>query len=142
MQRFYDLGNSLRDVQEQFNLSNGGWSRSVLIKCLKTRHKPLYSPEETKIRSINKVIRWKQRRKQKLVEYKGGKCELCGYDKCVRSMEFHHKDPTQKDFNISSATVGLERCKKEVDKCMLVCSNCHGEIHFEIDKLRFSNNDK
>lgn len=142
MQSFYDKGHSLRDIQKEFNLSNGGWSRSVLIECLQTRHKPHYSAEERKTRSANKVIRWKQRRKQKLVEYKGGKCELCGYNKCVRSLEFHHKDPNEKDFNVSSVTFGIERCKREVDKCMLVCSNCHGEIHFKIDELRFSNNEK
>jgi hypothetical protein len=67
-----------------------------------------------------------------LVQYKGGKCELCGYSKCVASLDFHHKDPTQKDPNwIKMRRWNPERVKKEVDKCRLVCKNCHGEIHYE-----------
>ena len=75
----------------------------------------------------------KRRRKVKtlLVEYKGGQCEKCGYDKCIGALEFHHLDPTKKDFGISSNgnTLKLDIMKKEADKCILVCSNCHKEIH-------------
>ena len=71
--------------------------------------------------------------KQILVEYKGGKCEICGYNKCIAALEFHHKDHKEKDFNLSKngITFGIKRAKKEVDKCMLVCSNCHREVHSE-----------
>lgn len=70
--------------------------------------------------------------KEKLVEYKGGKCERCGYDKCITALEFHHLDPREKDFGIGSKDVlSFEKCKKEVDKCILVCANCHREIHYE-----------
>lgn len=75
----------------------------------------------------------KRRRKVKslLVEYKGGQCEKCGYDKCIGALEFHHLDPAQKDFGIGSKgnTLKLDIMKKEADKCILVCSNCHKEIH-------------
>lgn len=75
-----------------------------------------------------------RRRKVKilLVEYKGGKCQRCGYDKCIGALEFHHKDVTQKEFGISQKgeTKGLSSLKKEVDKCELVCANCHREIHY------------
>jgi hypothetical protein len=69
------------------------------------------------------------------VEYKGGKCEKCGYNKCIGALEFHHKDPNAKDFGIASKgyTRSWEKVKKELDKCILVCSNCHREIH-EADK--------
>lgn len=77
--------------------------------------------------------RQKQRRrenKSKLIEYKGGKCEKCGYNKCDAALEFHHLDPNKKDFGIASfKSLSLEKLKKEVDKCVLVCSNCHKEIH-------------
>ena len=65
------------------------------------------------------------------IRYKGGKCEICGYDKCVGALEFHHKDPTTKDFGISSKgyTRSWELVKSELDKCVLVCANCHREIH-------------
>lgn len=80
-------------------------------------------------RSLNNS---RKRLKEKLVEYKGGKCERCGYDKCITALEFHHIDPNEKEFSIGSKDVlSFEKCKKEVDKCMLLCANCHREIHYE-----------
>ena len=69
--------------------------------------------------------------KQKAVEYMGGKCIICSYNKCLRALTFHHLDPTKKDFNIASKgyTRSWNRIKEELDKCILVCSNCHAEIH-------------
>lgn len=77
-----------------------------------------------------------QRRRLKIklmaVEYKGGKCNKCGYDKCIDVLEFHHKDSTQKDFAISSKgiTRSWGKIKIELDKCDLLCANCHRELHF------------
>jgi len=79
-----------------------------------------------------------QRRKVKLqcIEYKGGKCERCGYNKCPAAMTFHHIDPSQKDFGISSNGVSrsFEKCKPELDKCILLCVRCHAEVHYEEDE--------
>lgn len=77
------------------------------------------------------VQRRREKLKKLLVEYKGGKCEICGYDKCVSALEFHHLNPEEKDFAIGQKgyTRSFERNKSEVDKCILVCSNCHREIH-------------
>ena len=72
--------------------------------------------------------------KDRCVEYKGGKCERCGYCKSKRALAFHHLDPSQKDFGISgshSRNWGL--IKKELDKCIMVCHNCHSELHDEIE---------
>ncbi len=66
--------------------------------------------------------------KEKSVEYKGGKCFICGYDKCNRSLQFHHQNPSEKDFDFNRIR-NWERVKKELDKCILVCANCHAEIH-------------
>lgn len=68
------------------------------------------------------------------VEYKGGKCIKCGYNKCIYALEFHHLNPLDKDFSISAKgyTRSWENVKKEIDKCILVCSNCHREIHAEM----------
>ena len=65
------------------------------------------------------------------IEYKGGKCEKCGYDKCIEALDFHHTDSTPKDFAISDRNLKLdwEDIKKELDKCKLLCSNCHREEH-------------
>lgn len=62
------------------------------------------------------------------IEYKGGKCERCGYNKYRGALEFHHKDPTQKD-PLGLRAYNSERFLAEIDKCMLLCANCHREIH-------------
>lgn len=68
--------------------------------------------------------------KQKCLAYKGGKCQVCGYDKCARALQFHHVDPNGKDFCIATYRCrAWETVKAELDKCLLVCSNCHAEIH-------------
>lgn len=71
----------------------------------------------------------------KMVEYKGGKCEICGYNKCIEALEFHHINPKEKDFSISGGTKSFNTLKPELDKCILVCANCHREIHSGITKL-------
>ena len=72
--------------------------------------------------------------KRKCVEYKGGRCIVCGYDKYLGSLDFHHIDPSKKDFNLShikqtSFSKNQDVIQKELDKCILVCKNCHCEIH-------------
>ena len=78
------------------------------------------------------------RRKLKCVEYKGGECERCGYDKYISALEFHHKNSNEKDFSVSRNMCNdFEDVKKELDKCELLCSNCHREEHanYDDDKL-------
>ena len=73
----------------------------------------------------------RQKRKQELVYIMGGKCVLCGYDKCIAALEFHHIDKSQKERQLSSGNCySWEEDVKEVKKCALVCSNCHKEIEF------------
>ena len=64
-----------------------------------------------------------------LVEYKGGKCELCGYNKSLSALTFHHVNSNEKEFTIGGKNYSKEKMIKEVDKCILVCQNCHCEIH-------------
>jgi len=86
-------------------------------------------------REYNKqsVIARRKKNKQLLVEYKGGRCERCGYDKCISALEFHHVDPETKAMKNLGTTVALSKQKEEADKCILVCANCHREIHHELD---------
>lgn len=70
------------------------------------------------------------------VDYKGGKCSICNYDKCIAALDFHHVDPSRKDFNIANLAniafkKNLEAIKAELDKCICVCSNCHRELHYK-----------
>ena len=78
----------------------------------------------------NYVDKRRKKLKQLAVAYKGGKCVICGYNKCVASLDFHHI--SDKSFGIGSRgfTRSWEILKPELDKCILVCRNCHGEIHW------------
>ena len=78
---------------------------------------------------VKNVIAWRKRTKQKLVEHKGGCCEICGYNKCIEALEFHHKDPDQKDFSLSGKSWALDRLIEEANKCLMLCANCHREVH-------------
>jgi len=74
--------------------------------------------------------------KEKAVEYKGGKCSICGYNKCIYALEFHHTNPLEKDKNLNNRGIdrrkSFESLKIELDKCILVCANCHREIHYNL----------
>ena len=72
------------------------------------------------------------KRKLELIEYKGGKCECCGYKKNMAALEFHHIHPEEKEFQLDArhlSNTHIDKLKKEIDKCMLLCANCHREIH-------------
>jgi hypothetical protein len=75
------------------------------------------------------VTRRKQRVRRTLLDEAGGCCAVCGYDRCIINLHFHHVDPMQKKFQVSSH-VGrsLAAFREEIKKCVLVCANCHGEI--------------
>jgi hypothetical protein len=71
-------------------------------------------------------------RKQRLIEYKGGKCEICGYDKNYCALCFHHTDPSQKSMGLDIRRLSNNSWDKilvEAEKCQLLCHNCHMEIH-------------
>lgn len=75
------------------------------------------------------VVRRRRRAKEILVREAGGKCKLCGYDRCLAALEFHHVDPKVKEFAVSRRGArSIERLRAEVHKCVLLCSNCHAEV--------------
>ena len=76
--------------------------------------------------------------KIQMAGYKGGCCQKCGYDKYIGALEFHHIDPAKKDFNPSNLKRYKfdEKVKNELDKCVLLCSNCHRETHHEINEKK------
>ncbi len=67
--------------------------------------------------------------KQQCVDYLGGKCSKCGYDKCLAALDFHHLDITQKDKTYVNNRMSFDKLKPELDKCVLLCANCHREEH-------------
>jgi hypothetical protein len=86
-------------------------------------------------------LRRRQRRfKELCVEYKGGKCIKCGYNRCITALEFHHRDPSEKDFALSKdSSLGFSTAvKQELDKCDILCANCHRETHFELKEAQYN----
>lgn len=68
--------------------------------------------------------------KKEIIEYMGGKCNICGYNKCIHALDIHHISPDKKDPNFKRLRRVLrDNLKKELEGCILVCSNCHREIH-------------
>lgn len=96
---------------------------------LKQRHRLHYICKKCR----NKVQKEHHKiNKEKAINLKGGKCSICGYSKCRNALEFHHVN--EKEYDMSkllkkSWKMNKEKILKELDKCMLVCSNCHREIH-------------
>jgi predicted HNH restriction endonuclease len=86
---------------------------------------------------IEAVAKRRKKIRLKAIEFLGGKCIKCGYDKYIEVLEFHHRNPNEKEFSISKSGYcrSWERVSKEIKKCDLLCANCHREIHAEIDKL-------
>lgn len=68
--------------------------------------------------------------KAKMIAYLGGKCKKCSYDNCPDALDFHHRRPEEKDFKPSTLRLSSwAKIKKELDKCILLCANCHRETH-------------
>lgn len=74
---------------------------------------------------------FRRRRKENLIKVCGEQCALCGYNRIPAGLEFHHIDPAHKKYGIASQGTchNLEADLTEVKKCILVCANCHREIH-------------
>jgi transposase len=76
------------------------------------------------------VGRWRRRVKERLVLRAGGRCQLCGYDRYYGALQFHHRNPEEKEFSISrnGTTRSYAEVCAEADKCALLCANCHAEV--------------
>jgi predicted Zn-ribbon and HTH transcriptional regulator len=108
-----------------------GCSRSLIAYYVSPNAKQLTQKRQIK----NRFLR---RKNYKMIL--GGKCQMCGYNKCLDALQFHHKDPSQKQFIISDSIFGRSKHKykeqetiEEVKKCTLLCANCHYEIHSKND---------
>lgn len=110
-------GKSIREISGIVGISIYGvrWHRRNM--AVKRRH-------------IDRISEHRRKIKRKAVDYSGGKCIKCGYDKSVAAMDFHHLDPTKKDFQISGGkSIGWDKIRAELDKTILICKNCHSEHH-------------
>ena len=118
--------------EEDFNTIPNGGSRLYCFEC---------SPSCDPSKNANYVINARRKAvKKMLVNKKGGKCEICGYNKSLRALQFHHIDSKEKDFVLSHLTINknnIIKSKNEIEKCQLLCANCHAELHEEKD-LQFN----
>jgi hypothetical protein len=151
-------GASLREIAEKLDRSIATvrhWLRRWEIERIDCRKKPALSsdaPTEIELRcerhglalfrldgrgsyrckrcGQDRVAARRRKIKRILVDEAGGRCRLCGYDRCIAAMQFHHLDPRQKRFAVSyqGVTRGLEKARAEARKCLLLCANCHAEV--------------
>jgi transposase len=98
-----------------------GWSVFVIensgsVRCRRCR--------------VERVTAHRRQTKVLLVKEAGGCCQSCGYDRCLAALEFHHRDPSTKLFQLSlhGITRSIEALRKEAEKCTLLCANCHAEV--------------
>lgn len=80
------------------------------------------------------VSQRRRKLRQMALDLKGSKCAVYGYNKCSEALEFHHLDKDKKEFNPSykGLTRSWDKIKQEIEKCILVCANCHREIHNDL----------
>ncbi len=82
------------------------------------------------------VVRRRRKVKEALVKGAGGRCQICGYDRCQAALEFHHVDPQTKQFGLARCGAhSFEKLRLEVRKCVLLCSNCHAEVEAGVTAL-------
>jgi len=156
LERLLRLGMSLREIAERMDRSLATirhWMRKYELKAMPHRHGgPQDKRRETTLSCrrhgrtdfvlegrgsyrckrcrLERVSRRRRNVKRILVEEAGGKCLICGYDRCHRVLQFHHLDPNTKEFHLgeAGATRSLARSRAEARKCVLLCANCHGEV--------------
>ena len=117
-------------LRKKSRIFNGRTGKGLpLLGTLRTMSESKEALRERKSRE--KRIRGRKYKKL-LVEHFGGKCVTCGYDRCPASFDFHHPIPEEKEFTIASelGSMTYQRLLKEAEKCMLLCSNCHRELHY------------
>jgi len=78
----------------------------------------------------DQIARHRRRLKEMLVAEAGGACRLCGYDRFLGALEFHHLDRAQERLGISAngLTLSVNAVREGALKCVLLCSNCHAEV--------------
>jgi 5-methylcytosine-specific restriction endonuclease McrA len=79
---------------------------------------------------IKAVSKRRRKIKDMAIQYKGGKCQICGYNKCNAALELHHLKKEDKSFGIGDKgyTRSWAKVQEELDKCILLCANCHREV--------------
>lgn len=126
---------STREIAKINECSQGNvkyWLRKYGLRTYRATNK-ISTPAERKRMGVIHVTKRRKKFRLMAIDYKGGKCIKCGYNKCMDALEFHHKNPLEKDFSFSKGyTTTWIRMQNELDKCILLCANCHREEHYNI----------
>ena len=104
--------------------------------CAKTGEDNFYKTTKYQCKTCfnKRCVEAGQERVKQLKLHYGGKCIKCGYSKSLSALQFHHTDPSEKEFSLGNKRgISWEEQIKELNKCELVCANCHAEIHYGID---------
>lgn len=127
---------SLTDFSKNASKKDG--LQRICKQCIKEQDARLFIKDKEKVkirnkRYIDKTSKWFSEYKKTL------SCEICGENR-EWVLDFHHKDPSNKDFAIGGVCnrgYSIERIKNEINKCMCVCSNCHRDIHYKLKNAPF-----
>lgn len=102
------------------------------IKCGKTN-----KAKKNLVCNTCRSFESRTKNKLKAIEIKGGQCQKCGYNKSRKALVFHHRDPSTKHFTIAWAWhLSWQKIQEEIEKCDLLCSNCHIELHEDLQNKR------
>jgi len=124
----------LRTKQAERHAAYVGNEKRVILECSRHGMTAFQRRKPSGYRCLkcrSEAVSERRRRvKQVLVEEAGGACRICGYDRCMAALEFHHVDPANKSFALSHRGVArsLAKARTEARKCVLLCANCHMEV--------------
>lgn len=114
--------------QRQYRLDN---LEKIKLYRSKNREKRLKQQELWRKNNPENYKERYQKKRQYIENYKLSKgCAVCGYNKCASALDFHHNEKRDKKYGISQFNnCGLKSIKNEIEKCTLLCRNCHAELH-------------
>jgi hypothetical protein len=101
--------------------------------------------EERKDRHRADLYWRKHLKREALINHFGGKCQLCGYNKCTRSLSFHHLDPSKKTMELSARDMSSKKWSlvvKEASDCQLLCINCHMELEEQKTQSKYADHEQ
>lgn len=114
-------------------LKSKGYIQKEIVKILGCSKGMVsqYFSEDGMQKASERKKKYARDAKEHAIKYLGGECIKCGYNKCNAALDFHHRNEEDKSFIISNfKSTNYEKLEKELDKCDLVCANCHRELHF------------
>jgi len=131
-----------KEDKELDDFGNNKWTKdrksNYCKKCMKIVQKNDYEQYKDLYKTRMKL--YKRQQIQWYREYKTTlKCSKCG-ESHPSTLDFHHKNPNEKEFNISNELYNgydVEKIKKEIEKCIVLCSNCHRKLHWDLEELKY-----